>query len=76
MGRLRIALVFAIFTIAPFMSVSLLGKTPATMAILEKCLGTISLTLIFEKFIFNFDIRCASRNLLHIHVSTYPKNDY
>ena len=83
MGHLKIVLVFAIFTIAPLISESLLGKTPATMSILKKCLGTFSpynstmtLTLIFEEFILNFDLRCASRNLLHINVSTYPKNDY
>ena len=40
MGRLRIAFVFAILTIAPAISESLLGNTPVTMAILQKCLGT------------------------------------
>ena len=83
MGHLKIALVFAIFTIPRLISESLLGKTPITMSILKECLGTfspynsaMSLTLIFEEFIFNFDLRCASRNLLHINVSTYPNNDY
>ena len=83
MGHLKIALVFAIFTIAPLISESLLGKTPATMSILKKSLDTfspynsaMSLILIFEEFIFNFDLRCASRNLLHINVSTYLNNDY
>ena len=38
--RLRIALVFAILTISPFISKSLLVNTPVTMAILQKCLGT------------------------------------
>ena len=64
---LRIVLVFAILTIAPLISKSLLGNTPVTMAILQKCLdtfssftSTISLTLIFGEFIFNFDVRCIS----------------
>ena len=35
-------LVFAIFTIPRLVSESLLGKTPATMAIHQKCLGTLS----------------------------------
>ena len=39
-GRLRIAFVFAILTIAPAISESLLGNNPVTMAILQKCLGT------------------------------------
>ena len=41
-GTLRIVLVFAILTIAPFISESLLGNTPITMVILQKCLGTFS----------------------------------
>ena len=40
MGRLRIVLVFSIFAIAPLISESLLGKNPATMAILQNCLDT------------------------------------
>ena len=40
--RFRIALVFVIPTISPFISKSLLGNTPVTMAILQKCLGTFS----------------------------------
>ena len=39
MGRLRIALVFLILTITPFISESLLGNTPVTMAIFQKCLS-------------------------------------
>ena len=39
-GRLMIVLVFAIITIAPFISESLLGNTRVTMAIFQKCLGT------------------------------------
>ena len=41
-GRLRIALVFSILTIAPFISESLPGYTPITMTIFQKCLGTFS----------------------------------
>ena len=41
-GRLKIALVFLILAIAPFISESLLGNTPVTMAIFQKCLGTLS----------------------------------
>ena len=68
MGHLRIVLVFAVFTIAPRISESLLGKTPATKTVLQKCLGTfspqtgtISLTLIFEEFVFDLDLRFISR---------------
>ena len=64
----KIVVVYAIFTIVSLVSESLLGKTPATMAILQKCLGTflpgtktMSLTLIVEKFKLNFDFRCVSR---------------
>ena len=67
MGHLRIVLVFATLTIALLISESLLGNTHVTMAILPKCLGTfsqititISLTLIFRKFILNFDVRYVS----------------
>ena len=42
-GRLRIELVFLILNIAPFISESLLGNTPVTMAIFQKCLGTFAL---------------------------------
>ena len=41
-GRLRNVLVFAILTIAPLISESLLGNTRVTMAILQKCLSTFS----------------------------------
>ena len=60
MEHLRIVLVFAVLTIDPLISESLLGNTRFTMAILQKCLSTfslknsaISLTLIFREFIFN-----------------------
>ena len=41
-GRFRVVLVFAILTVAPLVSESLLGNTPLTMAILQKCMGTFS----------------------------------
>ena len=41
-GRLKIVLVFAILTIAPLISESLIGNTPVTMEILQKCQGTVS----------------------------------
>ena len=41
-GPLRIVLVFAILTISPLISESLQVNTPVTIAILQKCLGTIS----------------------------------
>ena len=39
MGRLRIALIFFILTIACFISESLLGNTFVAMAISQKCPG-------------------------------------
>ena len=70
MGRLRIALVFAIFAIAPFISESLLGNTPVS-GNSPKVSGNL------------FDFLClvlmfvvSHVHLLHIHVSTYPKNGY
>ena len=64
MGCLRIVFVFVIFTIASLISESLLGKT----LLLWQCSKSIwvpfhhklapLLTLIFEKFIFNFNLRC------------------
>ena len=67
-GRLSILLVFAIFTIAPLISESLLGNTLVTMETFKKCLGTISsktstisLTLFFWEFAFSFNVRCVSR---------------
>ena len=41
-GRLSVALVFSILTIAPIISESLLGNTRVTMEILQKRLGTFS----------------------------------
>ena len=40
--RLRMVFVFAILTIAPLISESLVGNSPGTMAILQKCMGTFS----------------------------------
>ena len=75
---LSIALVYAILTIAPFVSESLLGNTPVTMAIF-RCLGTFHHKLAqhnFLEFVFNFDVFFVFHViLLQIHVSTYPKND-
>ena len=66
MVRLRI--VFAIFTISPLLSESLLGNTRVTMETLQKLSGyrflktsKKSLTLIFRESIFNFDVGCVSR---------------
>ena len=60
---------FSILINTSLISESLLGNTPVTMAILQKCLGTfsksctISLSLtFFLEFIFNFDFRIVSRN--------------
>ena len=75
---LRIVLVFAILAIAPLISKSFLGNTLVIMAILQKCLGsfssktsTISLTLVFGKLIFNFDVcyisyKFATYSCLHL----------
>ena len=72
-------MVFAILTVAPLISESLLGNTRVIVAILQKCLGTffeitstISLTLVFREFIFDFDFRCVSRKFtayLCLHLS-------
>ena len=69
-GRLKIALVFAILTIAPLISQSLLGNTPVNGNSL-KVSGYLSL---FLYLVLMFVV--SHVNLLHIHVSTYPKNDY
>ena len=70
-GRFRIVLVFAILTITPLISESLLGNTRVTMEIFQKCLGTfslktstISVILIIRETIFNFDILCVSREFM------------
>ena len=41
-GRLKIAVVFVILTIALLISESLLGNAPVTMAVLQMCLDIIS----------------------------------
>ena len=70
MGRLRIALVFAILTVAPLISESLLGNTPVNGNSL-KVFGYLSLSL---DLVLMFVV--SHVNLLHVDVSTYPKNDY
>ena len=68
-GRLRITLVFAIYTIAPLISESLLGNAPVNDNS-PKVSGYLSL------FLYLVLIFVVSHvNLLHIHVSTYLKND-
>ena len=66
--RLRIALVFAILTIAPLISESLLGNAPVN--------GN-SLKVSGHLFTFLYLILILivpNVNLPHIHVSTYPQN--
>ena len=67
MGHLRIALVFAILTIAPLISESLLGNNPVTMAILQKCLGTISSKTSTISLTLTF--RCVSRKFITLLMS-------
>ena len=69
-GRLRITLVLTIRTIAPLISESLLGNTPVN-GNSPKVFGYFSL---FLYLVLIFVV--AHVNLLHIHVSTHPKNDY
>ena len=69
-GRLRIALVFAILVIAPLISESLLGNTPVN-GNSPKVSGYLFVFLFLVLMFVVFHV-----NLLHIHVSTYPKNDY
>ena len=70
MGCLKIALVFSILTIAPLISESLLGNTPVN-DISPKVFEYLSL---FLYLVLMFIV--SHGNLLHIHVSTYPKDDY
>ena len=70
MGRLKIALVFSILAIASLLSESLLGNTPVNDNS-AKVSGFLSL---FLYLVLMFVV--SHVNLLHIHVSTYPKNDY
>ena len=69
MGRLRIELVFAILTIAPLISESL-GNTPVNGSS-PKVFGNLSFFLYLALM-----FAVSHLNLLHIYVSTYPKNDY
>ena len=69
-GRLRIALVFVILTIAPPISESLFGNTPVN-GNSPKESGYLSL---FLYLVLMFVV--SHVNFLHIHVSTYPKTDY
>ena len=69
-GRLRIALVFAILTIAPLISESLLGNTSANV-------NSPNVSRYFSLFLYLVLILVVSHvNLLHIYVSTNPKIDY
>ena len=69
-GRLKNTLVFAIHTIAPLISESLLGNTPVN-GNSPKISGYLSLFLSLVLMLVVSHV-----NLLHIHVFTYPKNDY
>ena len=69
-GRLKITLVFAIHTIAPLISESLLDNTPVNGS-------SLKVSEYFSLYLYLVLIFGVSHvNLLHIHVSTYPKNDY
>ena len=70
MGRLRIAMVFAILAIAPLISESLLGNTPVN-GNSPKVSGYL---FVFLYLVLMFVV--SHVNLLHIHVCIYPKNDY
>ena len=69
-GRLRITLVFAIHTIAPLISESLLGNTPVN----SNSPKMSKYLFVFLDLVLMFGV--SHLNLLHIRVSTYPKNDY
>ena len=69
-GHMRIALVFAILTIAPLISESLLGNAPVN-GNSPKVSGYLSL---FLYLVLMFVV--SHVNLQHIYVSIYPKNDY
>ena len=68
--RLRIVLVFAILAIAPLISESLLANTPVN-GNSPKVSGYL---FVFLYLVLMFVV--SHVNLLHIHVCTYPKNDY
>ena len=69
MGSLRVALVFAVLTVAPLISESLLGNNPVN-GNSPKVSGYLSLFLYLALMFVVSHV-----NLLHIYVSTYPKND-
>ena len=69
-GRLRITLVFAIHTIAPLISESLLGNTPVN-GNSPKVSGHLFL---FLNLVLMFVV--SHVNLLYIRISTYPKTDH
>ena len=70
MERLRNVLVFAVHTIALLISESLLDNTPVN-GNSPKVSGYLSL---FLYLVLIFVVSHA--NVLHIHVSTYPENDF
>ena len=70
MRRLRIALVFAILTIAPLISEFLLGNTPVDG-------NSPKVSGYFFTFLYLILMFVVSHiNLLHNRVSPYPKNEY
>ena len=69
-GRLRIVLVFAILTIAPLTSESLIGNTPVN----GNSPNVSGHLFTFLYLILMFVV--SHIHLLHICVSTYPKNEY
>ena len=69
-GRLRAAFVFAILSIAPRISESLLGNTPNNGSS-PKVSGYLSL---FLYLVLMFVVSHVT--LLRIYASNYPKNDY
>ena len=70
MGRSSIALVFAILTVALLISGSLLGNTPVS----DNSPKVSGYLFTFIYLVLMFVV--SHVNLLYIHVSTYPKNDY
>ena len=61
------------------MSEPLLGNTPVTMAILQKCLAPfhhkLAHNIIFGSLYLIIMLVVSHVNLLQIHVSTYAEND-
>ena len=69
-GEEFIALVFAILAIATLISESLSGNTPVNGNSPKMC----GYLFVFLYIVLMFVV--FHENLLRIHVSTYPKNDY